>query len=720
MMNLLKKHKFFILGLLILSWVVFINLFPRDYVIVGGDTNQLIDLSKNFKRIFYEWNGLASLFYFIFYIIDNLGVSNSNQLSFYLGLFVFGSYISFWISTFLLNLKVTYFQRMALSLFYALNIYTLYIFTYTWGYSHYQIFYVFIPVLVGLYIKFLKSENFLFAAFFSLVLFFSSSGFANPAFALSFSILIMLLTVALAITGQINFGRKILLGLFFLFLVSVFINAYWILPIMPRMNAGVSNIFSGNAIDFNWWLAHTSNPIIGTLRFSQDSSWYFPENFPYKNILFLKNFFIFISLIPAILISLSLFLIRDKTNRKIFIAFMGIFLFFVVFVAKVRPPFEVLNHYFYNIWGINTLRGYEKFAIYTPFILTILISLFFIEIKKFKRIYFFLFVLLLLCPLPFYIGKIQQNMSAQFYAYKIQNMDYRKADHSFLVKIPEEYYKIKDVINSDKSIFFVTSLPYAREDSWTDYPKWKLYGVDITRLLYDKNYLNVNSIAINSRTIAKDFNEQSEGDFSWIIKTLGAMNAKYIIYHKDVAEDLIKETKSKMDVLEEGGFIKELEDNKYFTLYKIKESYLIPYISWQKEKYNIRENLKLLNSDLDKIRENSSTANFILINPKKIIISPNEAFNNLIIAEPYDKNWKAYYLTDKGKEIEIKDHFLARGYANGWRIEPGANNEQILIEYYPARLLKYGITISLATTLFLTCYLLRYAYVQRKSQRNFC
>ena len=52
-----------------------------------------------------------------------------------------------------------------------------------------------------------------------------------------------------------------------------------------------------------------------------------------------------------------------------------------------------------------------------------------------------------------------------------------------------------------------------------------------------------------------------------------------------------------------------------------------------------------------------------------------KAGENLILAEKYNPLWKAYAIDQGGGEKEIKNHFKARGYANGWKIE---NLENVL------------------------------------------
>jgi hypothetical protein len=719
MNKFLKNNKYFLLGILVIIWVIAINEFPNGYVIAGGDTRQFIEASDNFITRFYDWYSIAILFYIFFAILDKVGIDNTLQLSFYLGIFILGSYLSFWIFTKIIFNKYSDLLRSAISIFYALNLYTLYIFTYTWGYSHYQSLYISIPILTGLLILLIKKGKFIYSIWFGLFIFISSSGFGNVAFALSFSIFIFILLLPLYVFNFFKFNRLTLINILGLIILSLLVNAYWLLPVIPKMSYGVHNIFYENSIELNWWLSHTSNPIIETLRFGQDSNWYFPNNYPYQSIIIFKNVFIFLTLLPAIIFLSGLLFINkfDNYQRKMFLAFFSVLLILIIFIARVRPPFEIINLYFYNIWGINTLRGYEKFAIYSPFILAVLtlMSLNFLGHIN-KRWKYILLIVIIITPLPFFIGKIQQNMSAQFYSYKIEDRNYKKAKISFLLKIPNEYYAIKNNINESKIKSNILVMPYNKTDEWYQYPKWKLYGSDPTQFIYNKNYIHGSS-QFKGWNFLKDFNEDYNDNYNWIIYIAGLTNSEFIIFHKDANEQSVRSSEYKMRILESEGLIKNLEENNYFIFYKIPDDYFIPYITWQKENIEIQPNIRSINSNFDKIKSSTTDANFREINPKKYEVNFTNVNDYIIHAEKFDPLWKAYYITDSGKEIEIKEHELARGYANGWKINPEVSAEKIIIEYYPTRLMWRGIWISGITVLLLLIYLLKYYYDYTK--RNF-
>jgi hypothetical protein len=708
--KIIKNNWILMLGPLILFLVVFVNVFPKGYVFSGGDTLQFIEAKNNLKSLFYDWQGRTCLFYAIFYLLDIIGISDAGQLSWYLGIFIFGSYFSFYIFSQIV-FKPTRVVSVLTSLFYALNLYTLLVFTTNWGFSHFQTLYIFVPLIFGFLIKFLTTKKYFFGFLFCLVLLLASSGFGNPAFALSLFIILMVLTVFLIIFKIVRPEKDLFVKLFAIFIFSMLANAYWILPIIPAMKGGVESVYASNVLDLNWWITHTSVPVFQMFRLLDNSGDFFPDNFPYPSLLIFKNVFSVLSYLAMASIIFAFTRIKkvEVKNRKYFFSSLGTLVVLIMLTARVREPFETINYFIFNIWGLNTLRSYEKFAIYLPFFFAVLLLLFMIEFRQ-KRWTCIVIFLILLMPLPFYLGKLQQNLSYRFSASKVENKDYRKSSLSFLVKIPEDYYRIRNLINSDLEKYFIATLPATPNDGSgiAKYPKWKFYGIDITRYLYDKKFIDANSSDFFGKwNLTQEFNDNYSGNYEWIIDLLGMINSKYIIYHKDAPDDQVQQSLFKMDMLEQEGLIKKINDNDFFNLYEIDSSYRMPYISWQKENYNFSKNIYLAEREIDVIRKNSVKAQFQEINPKKfeITMDKNITYANLVIAEPYNINWKAYAIDKNGKRYEIKSHFMARGYANGWNINNKEGVDKIIIEYYPERLMWYGLAISVTTTLFLIAYL---------------
>lgn len=711
--SFLKKNRCFIWALLLLFLVVAVNIFPKGFAFGGGDTTQFIEAKDNLKSLFFNWEGRALFFYAFFSFLDFLNISNSVQLSFYLGLFVFGSFFSFYFFSRLLFPKIAEEKKVLISLFYSLNLYTLFLFTGNWGYSYFPTLYIFLPLLVGLFIQFIKTQKNVYGVFFVLVLFFGSSSFANPAFLLSFVIFIFVLLITLVIFKYTKFNRTLTLKLFLLVVFSFLASSSWLLPLIPELKGGVAGLQSSDIVEFNWWIRHTASPIEKTLSLNQFSEDYFPYNFYYKNLISLKNLFLFLSFIPIFIITFGLFLRKNflPEHRCLFWIFLFVLGIFTLLVAKLTAPFEVLNYYIYHWPGFITLRGYDKTAIYIPFLLSVLLLITILNLKS-RKILLILFFSILIIPLPFFLGKLQQTAGYRVNSEK----NYQKAPMSFLVKIPDEYYNIRSLINSDQEKSFIATLPatYSDGSGIIYYPKWNLYGADITHYLYNKSFIDANSFYFKNWNFTGVFNEET-GNPAWLPKLLGIMNSKYIIYHKDAPRDSVIASEYKIKNLENEKLIKNIENNDYFALYELSPNLFLPYITYQKEALKFRTDPIWIDRNFDTIRKNIAKADFKEINPKKfeITFENSEFSKNIILAEKYSQLWKAYIISTSGKETEIKNHFLARGYANGWKIDNPENIVKIIIEYYPTRLMWRGIWISGITILFLLGYLIRY-YVVRK------
>jgi len=714
LLSFTKKNKYFLLGILVPFLVIITNAFPEGYIISSTDTSQPLNVSQHFLETFFS---TPSYFLFLlpFYFLDFLRVSPAAQLSFLVGFFIFGSYFSFYLFTRLFFEKSSDFLRSSVSLFYALNLFTLYIFTmHALGYTHFFFLYVFLPLLFGFFLKFITKQKFIYLALFCLTLFLASPGFGNPAFFLSFLLAILVLTGTLFLVKKIKLTKKLLFQMIILAFISFLVSSFWFLPTLPITKSGVENLNTVNPTNFDWALRTMGNPLSYSLGLNHFSHDYFPFNFPYEKLLFLKNYFLLASFLPIFVVLLSFIFFKKLRYKKLFLMALIIFLFLISLNAKIGPPFEKINYYFFHIWGINTLRAYDKIAIVVPFFLAFifLVSLKNLMEKKKKKLAVIIMLLILLTPLPFYLGKFQQNLSMRFANLSPEDKDFRTSRLTFLVKIPEEYNYIKKRINSDPQKAFIATLPNNLGNSGTgssNYPAWKLNGIDVTQYIYNKKFIEANLDYFPNWYFTDEFN-QLNTDPEWLVETLGIMNAKYILYHLDAPPGEVSASLWKMRVLEERGRIKNLEENDYFILYEIKPAYVLPYLTYQKEKFEWRNDPVWIERHAQRIVDASIEASSREINPKKFEIDfKNSSWSkNIILAEKFDPLWKAYAIQENGKKYELKNHFLARGYANGWQIENGENIEKIIIEYYPTRLMWWGIWLSGLTVLFLIGYLIRY------------
>ncbi|MFC1608612.1 hypothetical protein ACFL2R_00560 [Patescibacteria group bacterium] len=711
-----KKNRWFFYGILVLFWVIFINLFPDGFIIAGEDTAQLINLKHSFWDNLYEWQGRVSLFYGVFYLLDKVGVSETGQLSWYLGLFIFISYFSFHIFSKLIFRKSNNFIVTAVSIFYALNLYTLYVFTYSWGYSYYQILYAFVPLLVGLYIQFLKTEKNIFGAFFCLALFFVSPGFGNPAFAVSFLLLLMSLTGALLAFKQFELSRGLCRKFVIMVACSLFVSAYWIFPIVSQFKIGVGNLSGGNIIDLKWWIQHTSNSIMNILQLKQfNEARFFPANFPYVRFSYLKEVFVALTFIPVMILLVSLWQKKKKEWSGIYWSFMTVLVVFVMLTSKVRFPFEKINNFLYQLPGLNALRGYEKLAIFTPFIVAVILLIFFLQSqgRKYYKLTVVIFLMIIITPIPFFVGKLQQDTS--FILANEKSKDYQRAGYSFLVKVPDEYYEIQDIINGDSEDVKIASLPHNVIGSigWANYPMWKLQGNDVTQLLYEKDVISPNGLYFNQWLFAKDFNYLNL-DPEWMAEMLGLLNVKYVIYHKDVEESFLEQSQDKIDYLERIGSIKRIVSNDYFDLYELDEKYRLPHVYLHDKNIELENNPLVIMDNFELVKEGVSVVDYKNVNPKKFEINlENGNSKYIILNEAYDSNWRAYFARDDGRVVDL-EHVDFLKYSNGWKLKNSMKNGTIVIEYFSFKLFQWGACLSVISFVLISIYIILYFYGKRK------
>ncbi len=712
-------------GVLLLGFVVVMNLFPNGYVIMGGDVMQNIHLNENYSNLFYEWFGRVSFFYLPFYLLDVMGVSATAQLSWYLGIFLVSAYVSFFVFG---RLLFSYVRGALLafgSLFYATNIYTLYIFTSTWGFTYYQILYVFIPVLTGLYIRSLQSRSRIFSLAFLLVVFFASMSFSNPAFAVSLGMYFILLTAFLFIFRFVVWDKRVLGKIALLGTLSIALNAYWMLPVLPQMRAGIEGVGSSTDINLPESLRKTSNAIFDTLRLvsTYEHDMFYPYNFPYPQIEWLQNPILALTFAPFFLILIGFMFIKKNENvlRSWYLVFFALLAVFTALVAHVRYPFDVFNNFFFQLPGFNVLRGWDKMAIFTPFLI---VTLFFIMLvsQQGKKYYRYLlgssFVLVVLLALPFYFGGIQTKMS-----YILQGndeKDYRESRYSALVKIPEPYYDIQEILKKDTADNKISTLPFSPGSSVgrVDLPKWKVNAPHVIPFLYQKSYVEPNQPYIGDLRFAKEYSDIHLNPET-IIDVYGLLGVKYIVYQKDADSERVQKFGRARAFLEEKSAIQMIADSEWISLYTVDDSRVFPYMYVSDEAFSFDSDQENMSSGIRAFQETVSPVSYERKNPKEIVIqvTTDISRNSLVyLNEKYDTLWQAVYVSKDGKRVSLAREDTVN-FANAWKTDYVAAGGKIEISHRSFRLLRVGLMISGIVLLAVISFLM-YRIFTRKYGKN--
>jgi small nuclear ribonucleoprotein (snRNP)-like protein len=82
----------------------------------------------------------------------------------------------------------------------------------------------------------------------------------------------------------------------------------------------------------------------------------------------------------------------------------------------------------------------------------------------------------------------------------------------------------------------------------------------------------------------------------------------------------------------------------------------------------------------------------------------------------YERSAVLTWLAQRGRRVEIKDHFKVNAYANAWYVSK-TGRHTIILEFWPQRLFEVGLAISGLTLLVCLCYL-GYAVVRQRFRRD--
>lgn len=739
----------FFLNLLIFLFFVFIsflvNNFPSESFVVGGDFYQLSDPLKHFNQYFYAWinqvgqgqmNSIfpAAPFYLLLAFLNLLGFSSGNISSFYIFFFLYGSFLSFFISIKWIFPNISRALRMGGGLIYALNYFTFSILTYSWGFSHHLIFYIFIPLLVLLFLKILFEKHFVIRNFilFVLIFLFSTISYANTAFLLALFFIQFLLVVVFLLLGRIRYKdiwKKlfvfafIYIFIFGFFLFSFFISSYQYIDYLAQ-----SEVLGGDSTRF---VKETSSSIINILSFDMN------RLRVSLNIIY-----------PLTLFFLLVFFLKRKKSeieyQYLTKGFLIIFVMFVFFAVRIKEPFFSINSFLYKTQLFSFFRSPEKVFVFLPFVFVVIIIGILLNLKLKKTINLIIIFIFLCIPWGFYSGGVIDGL--------------QKADkiHPYIVKIPDEYHQVKNIINSDNRSTSVLSLPYSVVNSinWSDYPKWGFIGQDVLYLLYDKYFISANVFdhpSIETSLSFKEYNKKGIINESKFIRLLQKFSGQFIIFHKDINKDWILATEMvqlTLDSLEEKKFVEKISDNDYFNLYKINDEGVKPIISSNNvdvefvkinpTKYRIH--IKGLNKN-SRIEFNQAFSRqwYALAESSNFLLNCEKKYNypnfNTVECSSSDNFFEGDEFSLMLRErIDESFHKIINDYANGWTIDPnyiknnfdksyykenadGSIDMNLILYFKPQSYFYLGLLIS-GTTLFFCISYLIYDWRKRKKQKN--
>ncbi|MCL4385345.1 MAG: hypothetical protein M1326_03400, partial [Cyanobacteria bacterium] len=412
-------------------------------------------------------------------------------------------------------------------------------------------------------------------------------------------------------------------------------------------------------------------------------------SYPYSNLYSGSNLLIILAFGYMVFLIGALFFKKNKEEKN-WLHYMIAFIILFFLLMRMTSPFDKINAFIYDkIPGFKLFRSPEKLFVFYPFFYLILLSLLLFYSKFSKKIITAFLIIILLIPIPFYIGDIPEYLSHK------DSMGTRYA-----IQLPLDYYKIEEIIDRDKSQLSIISLPYCGDfgGNWSNYSKWHFFGADFSALLYKRLFISANNFdnpTIETKLSFKEYNDAGIVDKEKFIALLQKFSGKYVILHKDITKEWIDKSQTVYDtinVLESDKILKQLDNNDYFTLYELADDYLMPLISSDKSEIYFQKinpvEYRILIPDLKEKTmiefHQSYDAQW------KLYLKSNQE-DNWIEPIGYYKDIKATEFMPAEKIFKLSDlsymlkkpifdgtHQMVKDYANSWTVDP-----QFIKENYP-------------------------------------
>jgi hypothetical protein len=693
-----------------------INKVPNNVFIGGGDFFNFIPDLNHIKNSLFSWSSeyfgqginsnayLTLPFSYLLYLLNIAGFSYSTICNFLFFLFLTGSFYSFFLAIKNIEKEISFSIRLLTSFIYSINILTFSIlagiYTGPTGVIPFYYIYVFVPLIFALFFKIIKEFSLINLLIFSVLFFISSISFENLAFFIGLILVEFIFLLVLLFASEKKYKLRFIRNFVIIFLAQIFLLSYYLIPYLISLFPNASNILSSNpgyGISGGYlnMIKGNSPSIIYPFTFTI-SKYFYPYQNLYSN---LKNTNIFIAFTSLYIFILLIFLfLRKKGNENKWINFLIFYIFLFVLLMRFTKPFESMNYFIYRIPIFGVFRGPDKLFTFYPFFFLILLALILNYSHINKKLINFLLIFLLLIPFPFYIGGIPKYLGSNSNTFLSSS---NNASYKYLIKIPDNYLKVKNILDNEKLDISVIDLPPSFH--WQFYPEFDYYGVNFLAYFLDircvtsSNFDNPESMNTKSFDV---YNKNGVIDIQKFLGLIQKFNGKYILIHKDLDKYVTPGSKiinQTIDKLEKDKVLKRLEDNENFTLFELDEKYLSPLIS----------------------SDNKTKIYYKKISPVKykVLISNLSEETNIGFYQTFDASWKVFenaepdydsyrknWLYETANTVEHKSdfkiiesedftylfkkplfdetHSMIKDYANSWKVDPGYIKENLSPDSY--------------------------------------
>lgn len=573
-----------------------------------------------------------------------------------------------------------------------------------------------LPVVAFLFIKGLRTGNYIWSLILVLILPFYSFAFTYIAFDILLWIFLFFLTFLFFISN-----RELKLRLFYIkffsltFILFLLTNFWWIgqllsLDLFKNTKSSVLNFdIKGNL----GTLDHLSKRL-GNLSdiFRLINSSFLGE----KSLSWVKVYHSLPFIIVQYFFTGVIFyaIIKNIKNKSILIL-AGLFLLSIFLAKGTNPPFgEVYQFIFASVPYLQVFRNpFEKAAFILSLSTSLLIgfSIFSLSVQFPRKIqnllYFVSFGLIgFLLGFPFFTGLVFTSSEPPANDYKV----------GYKVKVPSYYQQADQWLIGQGDNFRFIGFPLG--DEGITYNWGKGYsGVELSSALFSTPGILHNTAVPYFHDLVPNIQPAllTEQGF---INLANVLNVRYILVRHDVNYEYRKmENPSIIDkVLKEREEKKEVKNISTFGQLSFWEN-----LKWTDKTFysankiiatpsaqvldllsiDVKEGEVLTSSkDLQGVELGSKVEiSYQKINPAKYIVHiKNSSPFVLVFSELFNDVWQA------SNESNVYKHFRANFYANGWLINSTGESD-IIIEYLPQKLLEVGEKVSFFSylTIVLIC-----------------
>lgn len=563
----------------------------------------------------------------------------------------------------------------------------------------------------------------------------------NPAYAIPLALPAFVWAIFELLTGNLRVRRlpRVLIGLLPIVLVTILLNSWWILPMMANLTREYRQTL--DAIDpyETLFAVSKARALLYTLRLLD-------SNIRWLGVRYEPGWVEF--LIPLVGM---MALLRNPGRTRVFLL-AGVLLVAGLWLGKgSHPPGEnAFLFLFDNAPFFKAFRDpYDKLGINGMFSFALLIGLAMESVPWHRLVGFgrmltgggMVVVLILLLGVavwPMWTGDVFSLYAPSFTG----PADEVPETH---VEVPYYYYEAAGWLAADPLVYRLFFLPQSPFDFIIyDWPHGYIGGD------FGTVDLILNRPAIMQYTGNKDLDvmratineELASGGTEKAARLLGLLNARYIMVRKDVNKAIAGLAETIEAWLFQGKGFQPAATFGKLSFFMVEDSYFLPRV------YAVQNPLTtdVGFADMDpasrqQIAEqptqtlNYTILDFRQINPARyeVRVSARTPFW-LILASSYNPGWRAYYyrqnapdlfkgsvllsgLLSSWSRVEIDQHHLVNGYANGWYVEnPGEYT--IALEYAPQGLLEAGLAISVSTLLACITYFIVSAVRERRARRH--